>query len=441
MFNASYRKRLEADLPKWREAGWVTPDGSAAILASVEARRGGLNMATIAATLGALLIGVGVIAFVAANWDGIARLNRFALLMAGLAVAYGLAGVLRTRTPMVLSEAAMLVAGLTFGASIALVGQSYHLAGEFKDAVLMFEIGIFAAAILTRSPVTVILGLAGAAVWTWESTVGARVFDPHWAGVVPVALGLALASWLNSRAGQVVGVVGFIVWLSILLGAILHDRVATIGGATAVAAAIYMALWLAGVMLAGIGNRPRLAALGQAMLWPALLALLLALGLSQAQWLRARFDDLLLWVALVTLVLAMGLAAVAWLRRDLDLTDAIVAPVIAIAASVLALYMPAMPELTGRLAGGAIVLGTALWCVRLGFSIGLPGGRTIGLIAFGIEVFVLYLITVGTLLQTSLAFLGGGLLLIALSVGIWAVNRRLTGPDGDGSAAPAGDGA
>ena len=35
MNDTAYRKRLAADLPKWREAGWVTADGATAILAAV----------------------------------------------------------------------------------------------------------------------------------------------------------------------------------------------------------------------------------------------------------------------------------------------------------------------------------------------------------------------------------------------------------------------
>ena len=64
MTDSGYRKRLVEDLPRWREAGWVTAEGETAILTSLEGRRSAFGLAAIVATLGALLLGAGVLAFV-----------------------------------------------------------------------------------------------------------------------------------------------------------------------------------------------------------------------------------------------------------------------------------------------------------------------------------------------------------------------------------------
>ena len=212
MLDRAYRKRLVADMPKWREAGWVSEIGAAAILESMSAGRAAFGLATIVGMLGGLLVGLGVIAFVSANWQEIPRFSRFVLLAGAMALAYAAAGLLDRRKLRVFSEVALLIAGLVFAAAIALVGQSYHLSGEFADAILLWLIGIFAAAVLTASPAMTVLGLVGGGFWTWTVTfdLGAA---PHWAGLLPVLVGGAIATIVGSRSLRVLAVLALIFWI------------------------------------------------------------------------------------------------------------------------------------------------------------------------------------------------------------------------------------
>ena len=194
MFEVAYRKRLSADLPAWRERGWVTPEGSAAILASLEGRRSTFGMAAIVGLVGALLLGLGVLAFVAANWEGLPRQVHFLLLLAGMAIAYALADGLAARGLKAFADAALLVAGLIFAAAIALIGQSYHLSGDFSGALLLFEIGCLGAALLTGSITLTVLALAGAGYWTWFASVDGGFF-PHWPSLVAIIVGGAVATY------------------------------------------------------------------------------------------------------------------------------------------------------------------------------------------------------------------------------------------------------
>ncbi len=57
---SSYRKRLARDLPRWQERGWVTAEGAAAILDSVN-ERPAASLSAVVAVLGAVLFGLGVI--------------------------------------------------------------------------------------------------------------------------------------------------------------------------------------------------------------------------------------------------------------------------------------------------------------------------------------------------------------------------------------------
>jgi uncharacterized membrane protein len=69
---ASYRARLERDLDRWIAEGLVPAASRAAILSEAhEPRR--LDAAAALALVGAMLLGAAIIAFVAANWDGMPR--------------------------------------------------------------------------------------------------------------------------------------------------------------------------------------------------------------------------------------------------------------------------------------------------------------------------------------------------------------------------------
>ena len=148
MRDAGYRKRLAADLPRWLDAGWLSADGAAAILASTNSgRRATFGLAAILGTLGALLLGLAVIAFVGSQWDAVPRIVRFGLIVAAMLIAYTAAFEFDRRGLRIFAEAGVLAAGIIFAAGIALVGQTYHLSGDFAGAVLLFEAGVLAAAL------------------------------------------------------------------------------------------------------------------------------------------------------------------------------------------------------------------------------------------------------------------------------------------------------
>jgi uncharacterized membrane protein len=77
------------------------------------------------------------------------------------------------------------------------------------------------------------------------------------------------------------------------------------------------------------------------------------------------------------------------------------------------------------MAGGAIVLVAAVWAVALGQRDTMGVAKSIGLLALGAEVIYLYGVTFGTLMDTAVAFLFGGVLFIVLAWGLYRLDRRL----------------
>src|SRR5829696_8593696 len=131
MADRSFPGRLSRESETWVAEGIVTAEQAAAIRARygdpAEERRG--SATTALAVIGGLTLGVGVIGFVAANWDGMSHGARLALLTLAVGGSYAAGFHFRDRTrsrPRV-GEALYLLGVLLFGASLFLVGQMYNV--------------------------------------------------------------------------------------------------------------------------------------------------------------------------------------------------------------------------------------------------------------------------------------------------------------------------
>lgn len=131
---ASYKARLERDLDRWIAQGLTPAASRQPILDSVaDSRR--LDASTALAAVGGLLLGIAVIAFVAANWGVIPRLARFVMiLLLFLGVGAGAAWAARGERP-VLRDTLLLVAALIYAAAIGLTGQIFDIAGDPQTAL------------------------------------------------------------------------------------------------------------------------------------------------------------------------------------------------------------------------------------------------------------------------------------------------------------------
>lgn len=199
MFEKTYRQRLESDLAQWEADGVIAPATAASIRNALPPLSPGINVAVVVGIVGGLLIAAAFLAFVAAHWTEIARLVRFAILLAGMIVAGGLGAWFAATGRTVLADLCASIGAIVFGAGIALVGQMYHLGEDFAGGMLLWSIGALAAALLTGSRGALAVALAAACIWT-----SMRVYDAPDVLQLPfvivwlVAAALALA-W-NSRA-------------------------------------------------------------------------------------------------------------------------------------------------------------------------------------------------------------------------------------------------
>jgi uncharacterized membrane protein len=294
----SYRKRLDHDLVRWRTAGWITPEGEAAIRRDVEKGVRTLGLANALAILSAVLIGFAVMSFVAANWQAMPRILRIALLIAALWASYGFAGVLARRGMTGFAHAAILLGVGIFGGSIMLISQMYHMHGNPADAVLLWAGGALLAGVGLRSNPS--LAFAMVLVVYWGITEALRLDRVFWPFLVPWALISAAFYWQRWRPGlhlSGLALAGFI----ISLGYRLYD-----GHAHGLVVAAGLGVIAAAI--AGERLKPELPAL-----WSGTLnyGLIIALaGLWALQFIEDPTLDV--FILLAVLALALLIAAIFW---------------------------------------------------------------------------------------------------------------------------------
>jgi len=216
-----YAKRLDRDLTRWRDAGWVTADGETAIRRELTAEQGGkLDLATALAILGAVLIGFGAMSFVAAHWSDMPRLFRLALIFGALLASYAIAGVLFERKHPTFAHAAVLAGVSIFGAGIMLIAQMFHIEGHPPDAVLTWALGALAAGVLLRSNPALAIAMLLVCLWSgWETGETSHV---HWSFLWAWTAVAAAMAWQRWQGGLHLAAVAMAVWI-VSLGYTLLD--------------------------------------------------------------------------------------------------------------------------------------------------------------------------------------------------------------------------
>ncbi|MCP4662522.1 MAG: DUF2157 domain-containing protein [bacterium] len=128
--------------------------------------------------LGTVLLAVGVVFFVAANWGALHAFVRMGLVAAAMVTATGAAAVLGLHT--LSGRAAALLGGLLFGPLLALYGQTYQTGadsyGLFATWSLVMVVYALASRFVGAWIVYLLLVHLAALLW-WDQEIGGDVFD------------------------------------------------------------------------------------------------------------------------------------------------------------------------------------------------------------------------------------------------------------------------
>lgn len=219
---ASSHRWLHEQLSQWEREGLVTAENAEALRRrhAVDDSQPGLAQ-ILMGTLGALLIGTGVIAVIGYNWDDFGRPVRllfafFPLLGSQLFSLW----VLRRGHAAAawVRETAALLQTLAVGAAIALVSQIYHLGGDWPDFLFWWALLSLPLLWLLKASAVALFYLGAIALWAvhqcehghvWHDSamlyplllLGLLPFWPGWRFDKPLSLSLRWAMTLSSGFG------------------------------------------------------------------------------------------------------------------------------------------------------------------------------------------------------------------------------------------------
>jgi uncharacterized membrane protein len=202
----------ERYLARWQSAG-LLDEATAAAIRSYEreqVRPGGRQwQVLLALILGAILLGAGVLLFVAAHWGTLSPLSRMCLVLLMLIFFHGL-GILARERFAGFATAMHALGTISAGAAIALVGQIFNMQEHWPSAVLLWALCAAAGWWLLRDQFQQTLTILLVPAWIFSEWIdradaytGAETYFARMAAVVAA---LYLAAFLHSRRRALAGI-------------------------------------------------------------------------------------------------------------------------------------------------------------------------------------------------------------------------------------------
>lgn len=220
----------ERYLTRWQSAGLLDEPTVSAIrdYERLQVRPAGRQwQVLLALILGAILLGAGVLLFVAAHWDAISPLSRMCLTLLMLVFFHVLGIAARDRFAG-FAVAMHALGTISAGAAIALVGQIFNMQEHWPAAVLLWAVCAAAGWWLLRDQFQQTLALLLIPAWILSEWIeraspysGAEIY---FARMMAVVAAVYLAAFLHSRRRAVAGILfGFAaVALPIAIGILAH---------------------------------------------------------------------------------------------------------------------------------------------------------------------------------------------------------------------------
>ncbi len=400
-----FRDRIGDEISQWEREGLVRSEQAQALRARYGLLPGETvrtlhqsRLVHLLSVLGVVLVGVGVILLVGANWEQIPRWVRLGLLIGATAAAYG--GGYRlayeTKTYPKVGLALLLLGSLLWGASIFLVWQTFHLSnsgpgqGDEAKALLYWFIGVLPLAYLLRSPLHLSLSLVVGAIWLILVLTRWGEAQPPTVFAVLLAAGVLLYALSRLHEGRALGPLEVPYrWCGLLL--------------------VFQALYVFSyrVFWHAPWHHPHPSMVVPGIVLAVAGAAALVLLLREGNRSRA---------ALAEAAALLGLVALAWL--------------VAGAYDLFALTGDPFGHPIGQalLVVGPlnlILLAAEVGLVALGWARRQPGLMNFGLLAFFLQVVTRYFDLLGGMLQGGLMFIGAGILLVVMGAGLERSRRSL----------------
>lgn len=136
---------ISRELDHYEKTSLITREQKESIL-QIYKIKGGLNFIKIVVTIGAILLGLGILSFIAANWDGMSKLVKLVLIF-GTFIGVNFTGFKLQESLPKTGRSLLYLGTLIYGAGIFLIGQMFNFGGNFSAAFLLWSLGILPMAL------------------------------------------------------------------------------------------------------------------------------------------------------------------------------------------------------------------------------------------------------------------------------------------------------
>lgn len=147
---SSYRFLLK-ELIEHKDKGVITEQQLDDIMTFYE-EDSGISFIKILVSIGAVLIGLGILSFIASNWTYMGKLLKVSVIIAALGTSVFTSFKLEKDYPKT-SKALLYLSALIYGSGIFLIGQIFNLGGEFTQSFLLWTIGVLPSALLLKEKI------------------------------------------------------------------------------------------------------------------------------------------------------------------------------------------------------------------------------------------------------------------------------------------------
>lgn len=167
----SFRRMLPGELAIWSKEGLISEEQEKRLYEKYQlakiAEESQSTLINAIFIFGAVLIACGIIAFIAAHWDGIPSFVKLTMIIGIMLAVYAIGFYLwklKANMPR-LGHALVLLGALIFGANIGLIAQIFHLSANFYDGFLVWTVGTLVIAYVTGSIPLADLALISSFIW------------------------------------------------------------------------------------------------------------------------------------------------------------------------------------------------------------------------------------------------------------------------------------
>ncbi len=226
MLGVKFRRSLKQEANLWRAEGLIDEDFYNRLaeryrFEGLAAEASGAFI-TILIGLGAVLIGLGILSFVAANWQSLSKTARIVVLLGGfLAVNTSGFYLWQGANSRRMGQGLLLLGAMILGANMALLAQLFQISGDAFILFMGWSLGVLIMAYALRMTSIGIMAIVLMGLGYWgaaQAGLDARSLAPIWASglykympICSICLFIPLAYRCQS---PMVFLMGAIAWLS-----------------------------------------------------------------------------------------------------------------------------------------------------------------------------------------------------------------------------------